>query len=387
MNKAPALTTVWLPALAVALAVFAASHLLEPISRQPFNFGVEYAAMSRDPLAFVGMFPQRVLSPLLAWLLGLGGDRYWLFAHGTSVLLMTVIAAAVVLRGGGWFMAVTTTAALAGTGAVVVYKNHVGYPDEVTFLLLLGSVLAVRRPWLFWLLQAANVLNHEQILFFWPWLLLLCWREGGPRRPHLVGAVVVVLAYAGFRLWVGAVAPAQHLDTNYYREHHYFPVGTLGLSLLAVCALGIYFGLLPVVMFWHACVDGWRRVGSSLLLFGLCIVGIFTVAHDVYRFASFVFLPIVLAAARVGQLANGRGRLAWLLLAASTPVAVWLQIRPGSIFEHLVVHIFDCGCFDNMPRIVTCLVPRLWYVFVAYAAVLGVAAAVGCWLARRTRVV
>ena len=110
----------------------------------------------------------------------LGGEHYGLFAHGCTALLIAMLFAAARFLGANWWQALLLTTVLSFTGAVQLFKGHVGYPDPVTFLLLTATIVAVDRPRLFWGLQFLSLMHHEQILFFWPWLLY--WRHQSTRR-------------------------------------------------------------------------------------------------------------------------------------------------------------------------------------------------------------
>lgn len=399
MSRSPRqLVAFWMSALVVGAGVFWLTCLTEPAQRATLNFGTEYGQMATDPFGLVGKFPHRILSPLVANVLGLGGDRYGLFAHGCTALLIAMWFAAARLLGANWWQALLLTTTLAFTGTVQLFKGHVGYPDPVTFLLLTATIVAVERPRWFWGLQFLSLMHHEQILFFWPWLLY--WRHHSARREQfpsegsgplrwrddLIGGAVVVALYVAWRFYVGANAQNQTLTMEHYSALDYFPVGTLGLASLNVLSTYIWFGLLPLLVAWHGFRDGWRRAGIGILLFIVCQHAVFGVAHDVYRFTCFLFVPVLFAGLRL--LREPFGALVLLLLAVESIVAIKLQAPVFvEIGTAVLVEQTPNGLAvrpDPVHTIVPEVIPAFWRTFAIYGGCL-IATVLHGWLwARRS---
>lgn len=366
----------WPSSLLVGVAVFFATCLVEPAEHHTLNFGTEYGAMAVAPFDLIGTFPHRILGPLVANVLGLAGERYWLFAHGCTTALIAMVFAAAVLLGARWWQALLLTAVIAFTGTVQIYKGHVGYPDPITWSLMLATMLAARRPVWFWSLQLLNVMNHEQILFFWPWLLWWRhredWREGRRWLPDLIGGGAVVAGYVAWRYHVSANAPGLSLTFEHYSALDYFPVGTLGLAALNVVSTYIWFGVLPVIVAWHAFVEGWRRVGFGLLLYLVLLHAVFGVAHDVYRFTCFLFVPVLLAGLRL--LREPRGAIVLAAAGVATVVAFFAQRQ---VFVDVAIEVMK-----HLPTPVMSIVPKVIpampWTFVAYGLAL-VATIVAGW--------
>lgn len=385
----------WPLSLLVGIALFLLTNLVEPAVPATLNFGSDYAQMAQNLTGFVGSFPHRILAPLLArgademahWFGG--AVAYWQFAHACTVLFLATLFAGAHLLGAKLWQALLLATVIGFTGAVQLYKGHVGYPEPITFALLLGSVLAVRRPGLFWSLQFLNVMHHEQILFFWPWL---CWwrqQHGARWRDDAIGALVVLGLYAGWRYYTGAHAQAPLLLTlDHYLGLKYFPVGTLGLAALNLTGTFIFFGALPVVVVWHAGVGGWRRVGLPLLLFLLGQHAMFGVAHDVYRFTCFLFLPLLFAGL---ELMSRRGGA--LVLSALAAVSVGAMVWQRTTFETIAIRVLTDVDGNGVPfvrpdivgDIVPKVIPALPWTFAAYAAATVLTVVTGLWWARRTR--
>lgn len=366
-------------ALAVGVGVFFLTCMVEPAQRATLNFGTEYARMATDPFGLIGSFPHRILSPLLAHVLGFAGDRYWMFAHGVTALMIAVLFAAARQHGATFWESLTLTTVIGFTGAVQIYKGHVGYPDPLTFLLLTASLMALERPLVFWALMLLNVVHHEQIFFFWPWLLYRRWHAGARLWHDLLGVVAVAGAYVGWRYYVGAHAADEKLTLDHYLGLTYFPVGTLGLASLNVVSTYIWFGVLPVLVCWHAFVDGFRKAGFGILLYVLSIFAIFAVAHDVYRFTCFLFVPVFFAGLRL--LRERDGGLILAHLGVVTVVAVVLQRQvfvdvAGEVMKHLPTPV---------PAIVPEVIPAMWRTFACYGGAVAATLFVGWAWARGAR--
>ena len=92
--------------------------LVEPNMAVGSGFEVDWQLMSADPFALRGRFPHRVLAPLLAWLLGYGGEGYLPFTHGLHVLLLATVCFVALRMRAGYVGALLVGAAVATLGAV-----------------------------------------------------------------------------------------------------------------------------------------------------------------------------------------------------------------------------------------------------------------------------
>lgn len=363
----------WPTAALIGALAFAASCLLLAPGRHPHQFGEVFAAMAADPFACRGPFPHRILGPLVAWALGFGREHYWLFAHGTVVLFLTAVAATALRRGVAIAGAATLTATVAVTGAVEVYKGHVGYPEPATFTLLLAGVALRRRPGWFWFVMFLGLLNHEGIAFYWPWLLWQAWREnGGMRRTDWIAAPLVVGTYLLVRWLIFAHATEPVLSANIYFAG--LPtLATTGLWAYAMVSVVVYFGVLPVLWAWHVRTAGWLEAGMPLLLLLGSTFVMCTFATDLPRFIGFLALPTVFAGIRLLQQPHG-GR--WLAaLGGTTAIAIVAQ-RP------VVLHLVD-AMVRRMPDPFPIVVVDEWSVFAGYAVAIAAMVAAGAGAARR----
>lgn len=288
-------------ALSVGTALHLASCLLLPPAPAAFSYGLDYQALSADPFALAGKLPQRILGPLLAWLCGLGGDRYPRFMVVCGSLLLATVFWFCRQRGSTRIDAGLIAAAVAASGANQTYKYVVGFPDQLSFALLFLALANVRRPAAFWACNLASLLNHEMLLFFLPWL---CWERRRQQPSHLrgdvIGLAIVGSLYAAFRWYVAAHAPQQQLNSAWYTGQSLFPWGTVWLWLMTTVYWVTDFGPLLLVLAWGVLAARPRGENRALLTFlgGLLAIYAAVFVYDFFRFGSALCVPLVLASLR-----------------------------------------------------------------------------------------
>jgi hypothetical protein len=371
-------------ALLAAALVFAASCLVQTPFTQGFSFGLTYQAMAEQPFAWQGLFPHRVLLPLLAHATGLTGPHFHLAAHGTALLFLILVHIAARRFGAGPLDALLATAVAGFGGAVQLYKSHVGYPDALSFAGLLGAVLLLRHPMLCWLVTLLSAFAHEQAFFFAPLLWWLrCHHTGAPWHRDLPWLAGIAVAYGAFRWYVAAHTTPAAIAPGYYFGNGYFPLGFLGVLYLATVQVVLVFGPFVPLLGWLGATRraAWERTAVWLLLAG--IVGIYGVAHDFNRFVNFLFLPLLVACVR--WTTDGRRRLVLVAMVALQALSSHLVLMP--ITERFYLPMAECQCLTGepakLPLLVTYVLPRVWPWVAGAVVLLAALLALGVHLARR----
>ncbi len=308
---------VWLQALLVAGVLAAAVHLWIGAAVVPFQgHGERFATMAQAPLAFDGEIPHRVLWPVLAHGLGWLGLGPVGCSHLANMVLLLVVAWFVRLRVDSLLDAALVTATVAAGGGVLVYHMPMAcYSDTLNLALLALTVHFATRPAVFWSLVLLAALSHEMVLFFTPWLLWLRHRSGGLGMRDAAWFLGVLLVYGGYRVMVSGLAPATGPSYGflyYILNNFWVPWLLPGLWALLVQVVLAEFGPLLVLAFagWRADETGSGGRVGALLYLG-CLLSLELFAYDVMRFASFLFLPVLLGGLAVVRLRHGR----WLVLA------------------------------------------------------------------------
>src|SRR5688572_12487974 len=80
-----------LAALGAGCLVYGVSCLIVPPGNEAHGFGIDWQSMSEQPFALVGSLPHRMLAPLLAHVLGMGGGNWVLFVRGLTIVLLATV--------------------------------------------------------------------------------------------------------------------------------------------------------------------------------------------------------------------------------------------------------------------------------------------------------
>lgn len=337
----------WQTALLVGGALLVLSELLVPGAAGPFpGHGERFAEMAQDPFTFEGPFPQRVLWPVGAWLFGQLGMSALTFSHVCSGLLLTAVFWFARRRAGSFVGGSLVAAAVAASGAVLVYKPMACMSDPLSLASLVLLVHFAGRPGVFWSLVFVSALAHELIFFFWPWLLYLRCRNGGRWTRDGLWLALALGGYLLFRAQVTASYGA-----SYYLENAFwFPWCMPVMWALWAFVVLVEFGPLLVVVSWGLGRDGaltrrdalGGRWGPWLYLCG--VLPLMVLAYDVMRFATFAFLPFVLAASALARRRAGRVALG-VLLALACVCYVWqhpvASEQGGRHFTDIAAHILS----------------------------------------------
>ncbi|HEX6812318.1 MAG TPA: hypothetical protein VF384_11890 [Planctomycetota bacterium] len=366
-------------ALLVGVCVFLLSCLVDPVTRETWWLGNDYAAMSKAPFACLGPFPHRVLGPLLAHVLGLGGDDYWIFHHAVLVLLLASLTGIAVSRGLSWARASLLTLALSLTLGFALFKTFVGYSEPLSFLLMVLALAFVRRSVLFWSLQLLALLNHEHMVFFWPWLLLQRRLAGTSWRADAIGAPAVAAAYVLFRLVVDLGATAQLYTLENQLDWATPSLRMIGMCVLTTIYLLMTYGLMPVLLAWNAASAQRRSAVADIALFLLSLFALCSIALDTFRFVGYALIPTWLAGIRFVQ--RRHGPLILAALAAATVGAIRLQQRT---FAPLVQTIM-ANQPDPATEIVRKVIPEQPWLFAGVGVAAAAIVALGIVWGRRDR--
>jgi len=365
-----------LAALAAAI-VYGASCLLDAPDAVPWGMGVEYAAMSEDPLGRVGDHPYRVLGPLLAWLLGLGGDRYWLFSHGCVVLVLSLVFVVALRDTRSPLRAFAVTSLWCATLANQLFKGSVGYAEPLTFALMLVSLLCAGRTWWFWLIQLLALLNHEAIVFVWPWLLLEKRERAQVGAPDLVGAVVALGLYGAARWWFTHDSGASLQSVEWYWNSQTISLETIGMWALIVPYTLVAFGAQAAVVGWQWGEEGFRRgVLPSLVMLG-AICAMLLLAVDLQRFICFLAFPITVGAIRIANTRHGP----WVLLALAAATHFTIVVQTPYVLT--ILRTMHAVGADSVARFFPDVILRIWPIYLGYVLALAALVAVGAWFGRR----
>ena len=356
----------------VATVCFAAVIPLANFTLEATIMGKDYEAMSVDPLGGIGPHPERFLTPLLAWLVGLSGQHYWMFSHLMLVVFLALVHHGVWRRSGHHAWAGLFTLGIAMSGTVEVYRALVGYSDPTTYCLLTLCVLCARRRVVFWLLMTLDLLNHGSTLFLWPWLLGVRWHAARLDRFDAGAAVIAIAVYCFARSQL--IGPKTLYSVSFFLESLNWRQA-VELWALVLPAAVFCFGFLLIVLMWDLTGDQRR---AALVEFGLMLVSlgaILFLAIDIIRFIGLLSFPMIAAMHR--RLRPDR-RSCWTLLAA---VLLTLAFLPWQrqLVCHLLTRLGEQQAKMIPFPVLGGLVPQCWPAFAGYVGFLVVLAVAARW--------
>ncbi|MSR40099.1 MAG: hypothetical protein EXS02_14850 [Planctomycetes bacterium] len=407
-NVARSLLLILLAVCVGGLCYFVTEWFVPP-SLDCFSYGKDYQALSADPLALGGQLPHRILGPALAFALGLGGPMYPQFMRLCgALLLMTVFWFCG--RRGSFIDALLITIGVAVTGALQTYRSVVGFPDQLSFAMLLLAVAAVRRPVLFFGINFLSLCNHEVLLFLVPWLLWHRRLAGARFWQDLIGLSVIGALYVAFRFFISMHVAQATLDANWYAGKSLFPLGTLWLWLLSFGYWVIDFGpMLAIVAFAAFSRSHGQRIALLLFVGGIFAIYSVVYVYDFFRFGSALCVPLVLASICFLQPMQDRTEFAlredegvfWrrlfylaLIVGTAFACAAWhpgagnILLRPeGYALAFDMDRITLMCCVDeagnlDFKKAFTCVVPKIWPQLAMLSAELIALTALGGLLAR-----
>lgn len=359
--------------LAVACFLLPVWMGLGDFNRESTMMGKDYEAMSLDPLGGTGPHPERFLSPLLAWLSGLSGSRYWLFSHGMLVVFLAIVQHVTFRKSGDRAWATAFTFGLSISAIVATYRGLVGYSDPLTLCLLAGAIVLARRRTMFWVLLGACLLNHGQTLFFWPWLVY--------QRARVVrlGLGDAALAAAGVAAYL--VARACLISDDAAAAAKTFSGASLSLAwyvkqidwaraadlwLLVLPGVVFCFGFQLIVLAWDLVGPHRREALISVCLMLVAIAAILVIAIDIFRFVAMLTFPMFVAMHR-RFVPRRRSIVAlWLAIAGSIAIERWQR----DVVSFLMDRVVESALAGRTAPVLTGVLPQCWWVFGGYAAFL-----------------
>ncbi|MCE9616137.1 MAG: hypothetical protein K8T26_17835 [Lentisphaerae bacterium] len=315
-----------LPALSLAvgaaLMVFAGLYASENFV--PLGFGANYARLATEPFRFdqPDILQYRLFAPVVAHYLGLRGNLFPILTHGASLLLLATLYAAARRRAWRPAEAAALAATMATSINVLGEVHFAGMTDPISYLGLLGALLA-KSALGYGLGLGLALLNHESNFFALPWLLACGLGAGHAPRERLMrlaAAAAAVGAFAAMRACLGRyiTSDVPLAPGDYLRWSNIAPIlnGLIPHLWLGVFAAYKLLWALPLLAGAYRWRCGARREAVWLALVVACALAQLLVAEDVTRLVGLAF-PAILYGAVVLREQQGPERFArwmWRLL-------------------------------------------------------------------------
>jgi hypothetical protein len=290
--------------LVVLLLMLAAAVYVRPGTNY-YGHGVYFEALSRNPLDLRNgnVLGYRILTPLLAYLVGL---------RGRSFILLNLVFAAVTI--GAVYRYFRTRAKLPGdalfgamcltfSSVVLITIYYAGFCDAFTYLSVFIMWRWRHRPLVMYPFLLLGVLNHEGILFVVPWFVYLKLTES-PRKMATVaelavGLGVVLVIFVMFRRWLSLGRDAGMFAGAYLtpllkdpmvmiqQAHQYYWLGFFGVFKA--------LWLIPVVAAVGMWKGGRKKEVYGMIILTICTAAQLLIAYDTTRMLTLGFMVIIIS--------------------------------------------------------------------------------------------
>ncbi len=330
----------WVEGLGVALGLLALAALVHSPTIETVYMGQAYEALSVSPFDPGSAVPrterQRLLAPLMAWAVGLRGERYLFYPLIMALGLLAVCWAFLRREQVPRATAAGVLAIVATSAPILWTLSYPGYVDTTTYFFLAVALFVGQGRWLWTLPLALACLSHEGAAFSIPFFVALPLVKGrslGAKQwglRVLLGAasvvpVLIVRRVLTEQLGLGDSVPGAD------------QVGWIVLGVLPLIhvAVGAAFGLgwLLLVGSLMVTVGTERRSLGMLagtLLGGLALQQLF--GGDTYRFAAPAFMLLLLSGGVLHRaLGAARARRLVLVLAALHVLGPHLVVSPQGV--------------------------------------------------------
>ena len=208
-------------ALLVAILLMACAVFYVGFAQLPVYHGIYYAQLASDPFQPANPNAYRILTPLVAYLTGLRGDRIIILNALVALALLALVYYHA--RKGAYSPALSLaqTMMLALTMPTLFTLFYGGYTDSTSYLLIFLMLVSRMQPVWFWLLFLLGLLNRESVIFLLPFFALLHWHSLKSVRlfirSMLFGLAGVILSYLLFRALINSHAAVKH-SASFYLE-------------------------------------------------------------------------------------------------------------------------------------------------------------------------
>lgn len=292
--------------------------------------GIYYAQLAAHPFQDANPNAYRLLTPLVAYLVGLRGDRIIILNLLVALVLLAVVYYHSRRQRYAPCLALAVTTMLALTMPTLFTLYYGGYTDSTSYLLIFLMLVCGGRPVLFWLLFLLGLLNRESVVFLLPFFALWHWQCLKSRRVFLrsiiIGPIATIALYLLFRAFINSQTVVAHSGNFYFAPLLQDPFYWLR-QVARAYPLGVFsafklFWVLPVAAIFIA-VRERRYVMAALVLTPVLFSAAQSfIALDTSRMLAMAFPSLLMAVIVLRERFGDRRLGALLFLLALVSVAL-----------------------------------------------------------------
>lgn len=297
---------IYFSSLIVAFILLCIAAIYVTPSIAPMELGRGYASLSIDPFNFLEQnnLRYRILTPFMAYSVGLRGSMYIVFPLIIALLFLSCIY---------FYMrktqapaeSILITMLICFSSPILFLLHFQGYVDVTSYLLILLILIFIKKTVVWIPLMALLLLNHESNLFIIPGLIYFYYINTPDKTKAIInvaiGLVLACIPFYIYRRYINEVSLVEYNFEMYYSQIKeniksivvYFPIGFFYAFKL--------FWLFPMLAIYYL----WKEKNQQQLLFyTILIVGVLSqllFASDTSRLIGLAFPVILFSALKIKQ--------------------------------------------------------------------------------------
>lgn len=210
----------WIFSACFSLLLFAIAWFrIHPSTEVQFH-GILFSNLSIAPFDFSEENPARyrILSPVMAHVIGLSGKLFFLFPWIMMIAFMTLVQRITLLGSIPMYAGFIKVTLLSFSFMLFLSLAGPGYVDSISWLLLMICLLPGLNRIVFAACLLLALLNHESSIFAFPGLLLWRYRELPYKKvlqQSLFDLLPAIILYGLFRWTISELTPVRY-DFSFY---------------------------------------------------------------------------------------------------------------------------------------------------------------------------
>jgi hypothetical protein len=297
---------IYFSSLLVAFILLCIAAIYVTPSIAPMELGRGYASLSIAPFDFSEQnnLRFRILTPFIAYCLGLRGSLYIVFPLIVALLFLSCIYF-YVRKTQAPSESLLTTILICFSSPILFLLHYQGYVDVTSYFLILLIIIFIKKALVWIPLMALLLLNHESNLFIIPGLLYFYYINTPNKIKAIQCAILgIVLAFIPFWLYRSYITEVSPVDYNF--EMYYSQIKENIKSIALYFPIGFFytfklFWLFPIFAIYYF----WKEKNQQQLFFyTILIVGVLSqllVASDTSRLIGLAFPLILFSGLKIKQ--------------------------------------------------------------------------------------
>ncbi len=297
---------IYFSSLIIAFILLCIAAIYVTPSMAPMELGRGYASLSIAPFDFSEQnnLRFRILTPFMAYCIGLRGPLYILFPLIIASLFLSAIY---------FYMRKTQapseslliTMLICFSSPILFLLHFQGYVDVTSYLLILLMIIFIKKISIWIPLMTLLLLNHESNLFIIPGLLYFYHINTSNKTNAAFNAILgFVLAFIPFWLYRKYITEVSPVDYNF--EMYYSQIKENIKSIAIHFPIGFFyafklFWLFPVFAIYYL----WKEKNQQqLMLYTILTLGVLSqllFASDTSRLIGLAFPVILFSASKIKQ--------------------------------------------------------------------------------------